>query len=61
MCYEESFFQRWARKTAQRREKTEAAVERDRRKQPTQPTTLAPARASEPKKPRETERDVEVV
>lgn len=60
MCYEESFFQRWARKRAQRRENVEAAVERDRRKQPT-PAAPTPASASAPKKSRETERDVEVV
>ena len=60
MCYEESFYTRWARKRAQRREKTEAVVERTAPKQPTQPTPVAtqPARATEPKK---TERELEVV
>lgn len=60
MCYEESFFQKWARKRAQRRQNVEAAVERDRRKQPTQPAP-APATTSAPKKSRETEREVETV
>jgi hypothetical protein len=60
MCYEESFFHRWAKKRAQRRENLDAAVERDRRKPPTQPMP-APTSASPPKKSRETERDVEVV
>jgi hypothetical protein len=60
MCYEESFFQRWARKRAQRRQELETAVERDRPKQPSQPAP-EPAMASRPRKSRHTERDVEVV
>lgn len=49
MCYEESFFQRWARKRAQRRQNVDAADERDTRKQPTQ-AAPTPATASKPKK-----------
>jgi len=60
MCYEESFFQRWARKRAQRRQDLEAALERDSPKQPIQPAS-EPAMASKPRKSRHTERDVEVV
>jgi len=60
MCYEESFFQRWARKRAQRRQNLETAVERDLPKQPSQPTH-EPVTASKPRKSKQTERDVEVV
>ena len=60
MCYEESFFQRWARKRAERRQKSEAVVERDTPKQPTQPTP-APMTATKPNRSKQRERDVETV
>jgi hypothetical protein len=60
MCYEESFFTRWARKRAQRREKSEAVVERTAPKQPPEPTP-APARAAGATRPKKTERELEVV
>ena len=60
MCYEESFFTRWARKRAQQREKSEAAVERIPPKQPRQPTPV-PTQAAGTIKPKKTQRDLEVV
>ena len=60
MCYEESFFTRWARKRAQRREKSEAVVERIAPKQPIQPTSV-PMRPAVATKQKKTERDLEVV
>jgi hypothetical protein len=59
MCYEESFFQRWARKRAERKQ-SEAVVERNTLKQPTQPTP-APTTATNPKKSRQAEREVEII
>ena len=60
MCYEEAFFQRWARKRAQRREKPEAVVERGAPKRPSQPAP-APTETMAKTKAKETERDLEVV
>lgn len=60
MCYEESFFQRWARNRARRREKSAPVVEREKPKQPAQPAPV-PTAAAEAKKSTQPERDVEVV
>lgn len=60
MCYQESFITRWARKRAQRREKSEAVVERIAPKQPTEPTPV-PTRAAVASKQKKTERELEVV
>jgi hypothetical protein len=59
MCYEESFFQRWARKRAER-QKPAAEVARDTQKQPTQPRP-APTTTANPGKSRPREREVEIV
>jgi hypothetical protein len=60
MCYEESFFTRWARKRAQRRERSEPVVERIAPEQLSQPTPV-PTRAAGATKPKKVERDLEVV
>lgn len=60
MCYEETFLQRWARKRAQRREKSEAVVERAAPKQPSRPEPV-PTGTAGSAKAKETERDLEVV
>jgi hypothetical protein len=59
MCYEESFFQRWSRKRAER-QKSAAGVARDTLKQPTQPP-LGPTTPANPQKSRRREREVEIV
>jgi hypothetical protein len=60
MCYEESFFRRWAKKRAEHRQKSEAVVEHEPHKQPAQPTS-APTTAANPKKSKQPEREEEVV
>ena len=59
MCYEESFFQRWARKRAQRRQQTETHAERA--SPVTQPPKPAPSTGAPAKPTKETERELEVV
>ena len=60
MCYEESFFLKWARKRAERRHESEAAIERSTPKEPTRPTP-APATATDPNKSKQRERETELV
>jgi hypothetical protein len=58
MCYEEAFFQRWARKRAQQRQ--ESARDVERATPATQPGRPAPSATPE-KKPKEPERELETV
>lgn len=58
MCYEESFFQRWAKKRAQQREQPKPVVERTA--PATQPDRPAPI-PTEAKKRKEVERERETV
>jgi hypothetical protein len=60
MCYEESFFRRWAKKRAEYRQKSEAVVEREPLRQPAQPTS-EPTTTTNPKRSKQPEREVEVV
>jgi hypothetical protein len=60
MCYEETFFQRWARKRAQRHEKSEAVVERAAPKQPSRRVPV-PTETMGKNKAKQTERDMEEI
>jgi hypothetical protein len=58
MCYEEAFFQRWARKRAQQRQESTREVERVT--PATQPGRSAPSATPE-KKRKEPDRELETV
>jgi hypothetical protein len=57
MCYEESFFRRWAKRRAEHRQTSEAVVEQEPHKQP----TSVPTTAANPKKSKQSQRELEVV
>ena len=57
MCYEEGFLRRWASKKTQKLEETKRVIERAA----TNPQPVRPARATETKRPKEVETELETV
>jgi hypothetical protein len=57
MCYEEGFLRRWAAKKTQKLEETQRVIERA----PTTPQPVRPTPATQTKRPKEVEAELETV